>query len=254
MGGQLSVATSSNIANIQANTNVATNESCGAQQYISIQGETIVIGTINCTGGINIGNVSSSQQATCNNQQQVSVLSKVVADQTATSKATNGLGFLNAAIATANNYVDVQNNITAIMQSNCQNMQNVTVGQRTMTAQNIISQGTCDIFNSNFTQNSACLNNIIADITNSTETNQTASATASNGVDLGQLLLILIIILAILFAIILLPFLLFSGVLGGAVKTVGGVGRAGGATARLAAELAASGLGAATSTATGILK
>ena len=247
MGGQLSVATSSNIANIQANTNVATNESCGAQQFITIQGETIVIGTINCAGGINLGNVTSSQVATCNNQQQVSVLSKVVADQTATSKATNGLGFLNAAIATAQNYIDVQNNITAIMQSSCQNMQNVTVGLRTMTAQNIISQGTCNIFSDSFTQNSACLNNIIADITNSTDTNQSASATASNGLDLGQLIILLILILVILLVLLILPFLLFSGILGGAVKTVGGVGRAGGATAELAARLAASGIGAATS-------
>lgn len=239
MGAQVSKATSSNIADIQANTNVSTLESCGAQQIIVTQNETIIIGNINCGGDINVGNVTASQAATCNNQQQVSVLSKVVADQTATSTAKNGLGFLNAAIATADNYIDLQNNITAIMQSNCQNIQNITVGQRTFTAQNINSPGTCNIFNDNFTQNSVCLNNIIADITNSNDTNQSASATASNGVDLSGLLLILIVILAIILVIVLAPLFLFSGILGGGVKAVGkGVG----GTLNLANELASLGI------------
>jgi hypothetical protein len=212
MGAQQSIASSENYANLSANTNVAVNESCSAQQSILAQPETIVIGTIKCDDQ-QIGNVTVAQQATCQNQQQVSILSKVVADQTANSIARNQFpsSLFSQAIAESSNFVDVQNNVAAIMQSTCNNAQNVTVGKRSLNV-GAITGKTCDIFNTDITQNSICLQNIQADITNSTETNQTATATASNGIDLGQLLaLLLVLLLFIVLIILVVPLGIFGG-------------------------------------------
>lgn len=190
------------------------NESCGASQDITFNKVNVVIGSINCKGDVKIGNISVQQNAQCSNNQQISVLSKIVADQAAKTNSSTGLGFLDAAIAESSTFIDMQNNIAAYMSASCYNSQKIVVGTQNYNIGNIVSDASCSLFNSAFSQNSACVNDIIASFTNTNTLSQVASATATAGLDLSQILAILVVILIILAIVFIAPGL-FSASIGG---------------------------------------
>lgn len=214
-------ATSSNISLLQANTNVSTQESCNNNQIIDSASVKVTVGTVNCTNLL-VGNVTATSKATCNQYAEIAVMSKVLADQVASSESTaNLLGLFEQAQANANNYVQVQNNVAALLAASCTNSQKVNIGDRSFTA-GIINGETCEIFNGAFSQEAACLQTLKADITNTTEVSQTAVAKATAGTDLGQLILFLLLIfgggfLLMLFAALVKAIL--TGGLGGATKS-----------------------------------
>lgn len=206
-------------------------QSCAATQFTEFKETTVNIDYANCGGGFTLGEITNRQEASCDNTAEVAVLSKVLVDQTAeaTSKAGPGFG---SAIANSNNFSDVQNNINAVMQSSCNNSQQTVIGARVFNIGKLIAGGDCDIANSNFTQQSACINNIQASITNDSSISQMAKATATSGLDLGALLGILIAIAVILMIVFLgIPFMLTvttGGAAKKALKSGGGLFNSGG--------------------------
>jgi len=194
MGGQLSVATADNIARLRNNTSIVSTQNCYNSQVTKMGDTNMTINNFNCQGAANIGIFSVTSKATCSQYQDISIISKAITDQMATSTSSNGLGFLNAAIASSSNLVDIQNNVAASIASTCTNSQKNELGNRTITVDGFWGHGDCNILNVGITAEQACVNNTTLDITSDTEASQTATATAKNGVDLGQLLLILFLI------------------------------------------------------------
>ena len=225
IGLNQSTAIADAVANISANTTVNSNESCAASQDITFNRLNVVIGSINCGGPISLGNISVLQNAQCSNNQQISVLSKIVADQAAKTNSSTGLGFLDSAIAESSTFIDMQNNIAAFMNATCYNSQKITVGSQNYNIGSIVSKSSCSLFNSAFSQNSACVNDIIASFTNTNDLSQVASATAAAGLDLSSILAILVVILIILAIVFIAPGL-FTASIGG--KSLGKIFKVGG--------------------------
>ena len=194
MGGQLSIATAENIARLRNNTNIVSTQNCYNSQFTDVGRTNVILNNFNCDGNTNIGNINITSKATCNQYQDISIISKAITDQMATSQASNGLGFLNAAIASSTNIIDIQNNVAASIASNCTNAQKTEIGNRSITVDGFSGKGDCNIFNVGITAEQACVNNTTLQVTTDSEASQTATATAKNGVDLGQLLLILLLI------------------------------------------------------------
>lgn len=194
MGGQLSIATADNIARLRNNTSVVSTQNCYNSQFTSIANTTMIINNFVCQGTTKLGNTDVTSKATCNQYQDISIISKAITDQTATSKASNGFGFLNAAIASSSNLVDIQNNVAASISSSCTNAQKTEIGNRSITVDGFSGHGDCEIFNVGITAEQACVNNTQLQVTTDSEASQTATSTATNGVDLGELLLILLLL------------------------------------------------------------
>lgn len=186
-------ATASNISLLSANTAVSSQESCNNNQVIEAGKLEVYIGEVDC-GIFEFGNITATSRAVCNQYSEVAVTSKVLADQTASSEAIASLlGLMENATANASNYVQVQNNIAALLAASCTNSQKVNLGERSFTAGRITGNE-CRIFNGEFSQEAACLQTVKANIENSSTTNQTATAKATAGTDLGQLILFLLLI------------------------------------------------------------
>jgi len=220
-GGNSAKAVGSAVASISANTVVNVSEQCSANQNIVYQGANVITGNINCRGGVAIGNVTTLQNATCTNKQNVSVISKIIADQAVKVTSATGGGFLNAAMAGASTAIDMQNNVSVLMSARCNNTQNITVGQQMYQLGNISSDGYCDILNSQFTQNSTCIQDILAQIENSNDLKQTVEASATAGGDMGQFLTFIFMILLVV-GIIFIGGPLLKSMIGGGGFTKGG--------------------------------
>lgn len=190
--GNTATATATNIALLEANTNVSTQASCNNNQIIDADEISVTIGQVNC-GIFEIGNITATSQAVCNQYQEIAVLSKVLADQIAAAEAATGLGIFSQATANATSFVDVQNNISALLASSCTNSQKVNVAKRSFTA-GVLTGESCKIFNGAFSQEAACIQTLKADISNVTEVSQTTNAKATAGLDLGQLILFLLLL------------------------------------------------------------
>jgi hypothetical protein len=194
MGGQLSIATADNIARLRNNTSIVSTQNCYNSQVTKMGDTNMTLNNFNCSGNANIGEFSVTSKATCSQYQDITVISKAITDQIATSTASNGLGVFNAAIASSTNIVDIQNNVAATIASTCTNSQKNEIGNRTITVDGFWGHGDCNILNVGITAEQACVNNTTLDVTTDSEAAQTATATAKNGVDLGQLIMILLLI------------------------------------------------------------
>jgi hypothetical protein len=194
MGGQLSIATAENISRLRNNTSVVSTQNCYNSQFTDIGSTNVIVNNFVCDGTTNIGNVGITSKATCNQYQDISIISKAITDQMASSTASNGFGYLNAAIASSTNITDIQNNVAASIASNCTNAQKTEIGNRSITVDGFHGKGDCNIFNVGITAEQACVNNTTLQVTTDSQASQTATSTAKNGVDLGQLLLILLLI------------------------------------------------------------
>jgi hypothetical protein len=194
MGGQLSVATAENIARLRNNTNVVSTQNCYNSQITRVGDTSMIVNDFVCDGSVSLGDFSVTTKSSCTQFQDISIISKAIVDQMATSDASNGLGYLNAAIAKSSNIVDIQNNVSASIASNCTNSQKTEIGNRSIVINGFHGKGDCSIFKIGITAEQACVNNTTLDIATDSESKQTAQATAKNGVDLGQLLLILLLL------------------------------------------------------------
>lgn len=207
-----------NYALLNANTNVASQESCNNMQVVEVSETTATFGSINCQN-FTFGKTQVTANQTCNQYSQIAILAKVVADQSAKSESIAGIGFFEQAKAEAVNYIQVQNNLSAIIAASCTNSQKLSVGTRTFTAGTITGEQ-CDIYSTLITQEAMCLQTVFADITNSTETSQDATAKATAGLDLGQILLFLIILCVVGFVLALLGAVIRSMLRGGSASDI----------------------------------
>ncbi len=230
--GTTASSLSSNVSRLSANTDISTVQSCSATQFTRFEPTTVNINTAECGGDFTLGNISNTQVASCKNSTELAVLSKVLVDQSAKATSKAGIGIMTTAVANANNFSDVQNNINALMQSSCNNSQQAVVAARVFNIGTLKAGGDCNIANSNFTQQSACINDIMATLTNDSTVSQTAEASATAGLDLGALLGILIAIVVIIMLVFLgIPFMLTvtaGGKASGALKSAGGLFHSGG--------------------------
>jgi len=224
MGANSSTAMSSNISKISQNTNVSSQQSCNNSQVIQIGRETVQVGNINCDKLL-VGNVTAISNVTCNQYQEVAVLSKVTADQLAQSLAKTGIGAFDSALAYSSNYIDVQNNLNVIMSSSCINSQDVNIEERILTAGNI-SGSDCQLFNDGISQNASCIQTIKADITNSTDVKQTADSKAIAGLDIGDLIM-LIIAICVLVVLVMIASIVMKSLLKPSIPKFGGSGGGG---------------------------
>jgi hypothetical protein len=193
MGNNAST-TASNIAKLSANTNVSTQASCNNSQIVTAKPTTITVGEVDCAN-LNIGNTTVTSKATCEQYSSIAIIAKAIADQSAKTDSSTGIGIFDQAKANASNYVEVQNNLEAIIASSCTNSQKINLETRSFTA-GIIRGDQCNIFNETISQEAACIQTILADITNTTETNQEATASASAGLNLQHLIIVIALVLA----------------------------------------------------------
>jgi len=223
-GGNKAIATSNQVANISANTTVNVNEQCSANQNVNIDSVNVVTGNITCKGPIQIGVVGAYQNATCTNKQNITVIAKVVSDQISKITSQTRAGVLNSATANSNTFVDVQNNLAVSMTARCNNSQKVTVGQQVYQIGNITSDSSCDILVSSFSQNSACIQDLLAQIENTNEVSQTTEVAASAGGDMTQFLIFMFLLLLIVGVVMIGGPLASSALTGDAAASGGGSG------------------------------
>lgn len=190
--GNVASATATNTSIISANTNVSTQESCNNNQVIESGPISVYIGELEC-GIVDIGNITVTSRAVCQQYTEIAILSKVLADQVADANSETAVAIASMAQANASNYIDVQNNIAAMIAASCTNSQKVNIAQRSFTAGRVSGEE-CRIFNGTFSQEAACLQTIKADITNSTDVSQTSTAKATAGIDMQQLIIFIIVL------------------------------------------------------------
>jgi hypothetical protein len=117
-------------------------------------------------------------------------------DQQATAKATTtGLAanLFNNSIAGSTNILDVQNNIGCAINANCSNSQRSVIKDRVVVVDGLNSVGDCEINNIGITAQMACTNSAKVSLVTDNDIKQTATSTATAGLDLGQLLMFLML-------------------------------------------------------------
>jgi hypothetical protein len=181
---------------VRNTTNVSSTQNCYNTQYTLVGPSNFVLSNFDCAGGISINNLNATAQATCNQNVDITVLVKNVLDQTAEAEAKVGLALsiFNAATAESSNIIDLQNNIAAQIYASCSNTQQTVVQERNFVIDGLRSDGYCEIGNIGASAQMACTNRAIVDLTTDNQLKQAASAAATNGLDLGDLLAILLII------------------------------------------------------------
>jgi hypothetical protein len=203
-GPTISKSTTEAVANIRQNTNVSSQTSCNNNQVISTNKQTYVIGQILCDN-FSIGNTTAVSNATCEQYQDIAVIAKTLADQAAKSEAEStgvSLGLFSMATANASTYVDVQNNIAALIAASCTNSQKVSLDERSFTA-GVIQGQQCNILNDSFTQEALCTQTILATIQNDVNVKQDVQAKATAGLDLGQVILFFLLLFGGFFLLML---------------------------------------------------
>jgi hypothetical protein len=196
MGADQSVATSTNILKMSNTTNISSTQNCYNSQVTEIDTTNVRITNTSCDGKVTINNFAASFAASCQQNLDISVLVKNVLDQQATSKATtSGLAFnlFNNSIANSTNIMDVQNNIGCAINANCANSQRNVIKDRVVVVDGLNSNSDCEINNIGITAQMACANSAKVNLTTDNDIKQTATSTATAGLDLGQLLMFLML-------------------------------------------------------------
>jgi hypothetical protein len=150
-----------------------------------------------CKEKISIGNIFVSAEATCNQSVDISVLTKNVMDQQATSEAEStgvALNLMNSATAESNNIIELQNNIAAQVYASCSNSQDNFIGERTVNINGLGGGANCNVFDIGLSAQMGCTNSAVLDLTTDNDISQTAKAKAVAGADLGKLIILLLLI------------------------------------------------------------
>ena len=187
----LNSSKASNSAYIYQGMDITIDEDCQASMIQTMDDDKVQVqGNIDCGGGVNIGEQTAKQNVSCKNTGLINAAAMAVSQQT--SQATTGLTLGIGDSANANNSVVQQQFISSLMKSNCDSTINQAInGQSYVIHGNITSDGACNILTQNADQQFACLNNMTANLTESAKSSQ--KATASEGFNLGQILVYLVI-------------------------------------------------------------
>lgn len=202
-------AFSSNSAFLMEGISINSNESCTARLYQNQSDNRFVSKSVSCGGDFNVGTQIAQQQVNCRNDQQVAATARAAASQAATSKI-SGLAAIGQ--STANNIVDMQQNIAMSLQGRCDASLQQTIHGESYKSGPVVAKGSCNVYTQAADQRFTCTNSIIASASDDESATQTATASVS-GLDFSALLMILII------GLLLVVFLIFAPV-GMLVKSV----------------------------------
>lgn len=194
-GPNISKATSTNMMSILNTTNVSSTQNCYNTQVTEVAPINVILSNINCDN-IDIGNLNATAEQSCYQNANISALTKSVLDQLATSEAkTSGLSanLGNGSIAESTNIIDIQNNISVALSANCDNNQSTNIKERNYQINGLNSKGYCKIADIGISAQMSCANALAVDLTTDSQVSQSASATATAGIDLGQLIIILLL-------------------------------------------------------------
>jgi ubiquitin C len=194
-GPNISKATATNMMSMLNSTNVSSTQNCFNTQVTEVAPINVILSNINCDN-IDIGNLNATAEQSCYQNANISVLTKSVLDQIATSEAkTSGISanLANASIAESTNIIDIQNNISVALSANCDNNQSTNIKERNYQINGLNSRGYCKIADIGISAQMSCANALAVDLTTDSQVSQSASATATAGIDLGQLIIILLL-------------------------------------------------------------
>jgi hypothetical protein len=226
-GPNQSKATATNVMSIKNDTSINTVQNCFNLQHTEIGRTTVNIQNFDCEETIKIGEIFVSAEATCNQSVDISVLTKNVMDQQATSEAKStgvALNLMNSATAESNNILELQNNIAAQVYASCSNSQDNFIGERTVNINGLRSGANCNVFNIGLSAQMGCTNSAVLDLTTDNDISQSASAKATSGADLGQLIILLLLIFGGGFFFSLLGIMMKVVLKGSAAGPPGGLG------------------------------
>jgi hypothetical protein len=196
MGANNSVATSLNVMRMSNTTNISSTQNCYNSQVTEVDTTNIKVVNTHCDGDVNINNFNASFSASCQQNLDISVLTKNVLDQQATAAAkTTGLAanLFNNSIANSTSIMDVQNNIGCAINANCSNSQHSVIKDRVVVVDGLNSGGVCNINDIGITAEMACANSAKISLVTDNDIKQISTATATAGLDLGQLLMFLLL-------------------------------------------------------------
>jgi large subunit ribosomal protein L40e len=196
-GPNYSKATATNMMEMLNSTNVSSTQNCYNTQVLSVAPTNIIISNVSGCKDIDIGNLSATAEQSCFQNANISVLTKSVLDQTASSEAkATGIAanLANAAIAESTNIIDVQNQLAVAISANCDNNQTVNIAARNYSINGLNSSGFCKIADIGISAQMSCANGLSVDLVTDNQVKQTAKATATSGLDLGELIVILLLI------------------------------------------------------------
>jgi len=202
MGVNGSKATATNVMSIKNDTSINTVQNCFNLQHTEVGRTTVNIFNFECGlqgggGDITIGDLFVTAEATCNQSVDISVLTKNVMDQQATSEAEStgvALNLMNTAESESNNILELQNNIAAQVYASCSNSQDNFIGERTVNINGLRGGANCNVFNIGMSAQMGCTNSAVLDLTTDNDVSQTAKAKAVAGADLGKLIILFLLI------------------------------------------------------------
>lgn len=195
-GPNYSRATSTNMMDLLSTTNVSSTQNCYNSQVVEVAKINVNLTNINCDN-FDFGNLNATAEQSCYQNANISVLTKSVLDQIATSEAkTSGIAanLANASIAESSNIIDIQNHIAVAVSANCDNNQQINIQERNYQINGLWSKGACKIADIGVSAQMSCANSLGVDLTTDTQVKQSATATATSGLDLAQLIIILLLL------------------------------------------------------------
>lgn len=191
----MGTATSSNAAYLMEGISITTSAQCSGQLYQTQQDNQFVATSVNCGGDFDFGLQMAQQDVNCRNDQQVAATAKAAATQAATS-GISGLAAIGT--ATANNIVDMQQNIAENISGRCDATLQQNIQGETYSSGPMVVKGSCNVFKQAADQRFTCTNSIIASASESESATQKATATVT-GLQFPSLLIILIILFVFMF-------------------------------------------------------
>lgn len=170
---------------------------CEGVQTVSIPGQSISIGKVDCKGDINIGNVTVTQDVKCHLSQRAAAVSKASMDAKASASAkASGKG---NSYAEADTEADLQQYEAQRMQAQCGANQNTRLANQNINIQSITSQeGGCKIASTNATQQFNCYIDQTEKASNNGTIKMEAKSTAkTSGWTFGMLAGVVIIVIIV---------------------------------------------------------
>jgi hypothetical protein len=162
--------------------------SCSGSAIIENKDITVNIGEIDC-GDVSIGNNTINQLVNCDNDTTVQAFSQAVINSS--TEADSGLLSFLSGGASAEDSVNVAQNIASHVQSRCSTSSEIKNTDEVFTVGKVTGR-TCNILNNTIDQRFSCINQTLEELT--TTANITQSATASTGINMTALIEICVVI------------------------------------------------------------
>jgi hypothetical protein len=173
-------------------------ENCSAAAVQTLQGNELNIGTMQCSGDVNIGSNIVAQTANCTNNIVVAATSKAMSMQKANASTTcaNLFPWTCDGSAASMNSSDMQSAIAQYMNARCDATINQSIKGEKYTM-NYLNGANCSIITNNADQKFYCINSLTAQASSDQSASQTATATVVDDGGMGLVLIVVAIAIAI---------------------------------------------------------